>query len=584
MNTGKPGKRLIGPTGTMAISNLLNPSALHILFFVLILMLQAAFSSSGMTTYSLENGGATVSVRSFGVGFPFAVTNDGSAWSIKIKWGILIINLAACYVLSLLLSGLVRKITRLQRPARIYLFTALSICLVAFVVSIILSRLYWGYYFFRPPLLPETATIAKVKAVFPVATEEGPSGEKYFIIRKKISLQESISFAERDPYDGIDERILVSLDRKGLLPPDYSEVGQDLSGLYSIIQTSGLMEAPDEGYNFSDMLRGIVVDAQDGIGQRLVFVGVTGGQLSNDHYPYYECILKETANNRRLSFIRGRRFFYDVAGIEGCGWYIIWPYLFLAGVMIVLPILTIVIGMGRVMKKCKKRRREMIHLVIVALMAFGISCSVRGNAEKGGVETGSPVAAAAQSYLPEATTPEGLYREGGRLCRKGRNADALTTYRALIERFPEQNRAGCAAIYLAGLQLSGKNYQEAIETLTLAAEKYDQDRYGDGVEVGGYAYFLLAKAYCETGEYEKAAASLRNLVDKFPYASGHRSGDALMSIRAKRWFYDTLTENGIDLSFLDNLIARQKEGEFPSPHGSAACSRWSYMRGRKRAG
>ncbi len=203
----------------------------------------------------------------------------------------------------------------------------------------------------------------------------------------------------------------------------------------------------------------------------------------------------------------------------------------------------------------------MIHLVIVALMAFGISCSVRGNAEKGGVETGSPVAAAAQSYLPEATTPEGLYREGGRLCRKGRNADALTTYRALIERFPEQNRAGCAAIYLAGLQLSGKNYQEAIETLTLAAEKYDQDRYGDGVEVGGYAYFLLAKAYCETGEYEKAAASLRNLVDKFPYASGHRSGDALMSIRAKRWFYDTLTENGIDLSFLDNLIARQKEPE-----------------------
>ncbi|MFH1039022.1 MAG: tetratricopeptide repeat protein [PVC group bacterium] len=32
-----------------------------------------------------------------------------------------------------------------------------------------------------------------------------------------------------------------------------------------------------------------------------------------------------------------------------------------------------------------------------------------------------------------------------------------------------------------------------------------------------------------------------------------------MSIRAKRWFYDQLTEKGIDLSFLDALITRQKD-------------------------
>jgi len=165
------------------------------------------------------------------------------------------------------------------------------------------------------------------------------------------------------------------------------------------------------------------------------------------------------------------------------------------------------------------------------------------------------------AYAPEAATPEGLYREGRNLWQQGKTEAALTTWRLLIEKFPEHRRAGCSAVYMGQMQLSNKDYEGALESLSLAAEKFGHHKYGNGVEVGGYALFFLASAYCETEDYGKATESLRDLVSKYPYASGHRMGDALLSLRAKQWFYHRLTQQGMDLSFLDKLIVEQKTPE-----------------------
>jgi TolA-binding protein len=166
---------------------------------------------------------------------------------------------------------------------------------------------------------------------------------------------------------------------------------------------------------------------------------------------------------------------------------------------------------------------------------------------------------AQQTYTPPTISAEGLYREGSRLQKEGKSQDALTAWRALIDRFPDSNRAGCAAIYMGQQQRENKDYSGALASFSLAAEKYGHQKYGDGAEVGGYAYFFMTSVYCDTEQYEKAAESLKLLVEKYPYASGHRSGDALMSLRAKNWFYDKLVAKGVDLGFLDELIARQKD-------------------------
>ncbi len=171
---------------------------------------------------------------------------------------------------------------------------------------------------------------------------------------------------------------------------------------------------------------------------------------------------------------------------------------------------------------------------------------------------GALTSVAQDAYKPQAATAEGLYREGSRLKKEGKPEAALTAWRTLTEKFPKHSRAGCAAVYMGQTQLGMKDVKGAIESFTLAADRFGGHRYGNGVEVGGYAYFYLTSTYCETKDYDKAVAALKALVDKYPYASGHRMGDALMSLRAKRWFHDKLTEQGKNLGFLDELIAQQK--------------------------
>jgi len=183
----------------------------------------------------------------------------------------------------------------------------------------------------------------------------------------------------------------------------------------------------------------------------------------------------------------------------------------------------------------------------------------QGEEEKPAPSPAVPAKGKEEGYVPSATTPEGLYREGSRLRSQGRADEALKAWRTLTEKFPESNRAGCAAVYMGQLQLSMKDHKGAEKSFKLAAEKFGDHRYANGVEVGGYAYFYLTHVYCETEQYKKAGESLKALVEKYPYARGHRMGDALMSLRAKRWFYDKLKAKKIDLKFLDNLIAEQKD-------------------------
>jgi TolA-binding protein len=193
-----------------------------------------------------------------------------------------------------------------------------------------------------------------------------------------------------------------------------------------------------------------------------------------------------------------------------------------------------------------KKKGEIMNskVMVIAIAALGLFSACRE---------------AQQAYIPPTISAAGLYREGSRLQKEGRPKDALSAWRALIDRFPNSNRAGCAAIYMGQQQLADKDYSGAEKSFLLAAEKFGHHKYGNGVEVGGYAYFYLTSVYCDTEQYDKAVESLKALVEKYPYASGHRKGDALMSLRAKKWFYDKLVAQGANLGFLDELIAQQKD-------------------------
>jgi hypothetical protein len=326
---------------------------------VLLIILQAGFFFCfGTVTLTMASDGSEASPETsrfaFGAGSPVVINTEGPKWSLDVRWSVLLLNLAACYVLSLILAGAAARVTELRRPALVYLAATAAVCLIAFLGSIIISRSYWGYYFRRPPLLPEANGIREVKAVIPVKTKKHDSGECFMTVDNDFSLVERMSYAEDDPYGCLEERILLDLKRKNLLPRGCSLDLGDLSGMYQLIASSGVLATSEKGYSSSDNLWGVVVDGLDGAGGRLLFVGLMGAEVSNDHHPYYELIFRESAGKNGWTFLRGQRFFYDVAGIEGLEWYAIWPMLSLLGIVVGLPTLAIILGTRGIIRK---RRR-----------------------------------------------------------------------------------------------------------------------------------------------------------------------------------------------------------------------------------
>jgi hypothetical protein len=98
-----------------------------------------------------------------------------------------------------------------------------------------------------------------------------------------------------------------------------------LQSLYKVVDETGRIEEGEPGYWGAKNLRGLVVEALGRDGSRLVFVGVWGGEVSNDHHPYYEFLFTTDSPDGQLKLLSTQRFYYDVAGIEG----IEWPVFFL---------------------------------------------------------------------------------------------------------------------------------------------------------------------------------------------------------------------------------------------------------------
>jgi TolA-binding protein len=109
---------------------------------------------------------------------------------------------------------------------------------------------------------------------------------------------------------------------------------------------------------------------------------------------------------------------------------------------------------------------------------------------------------------------EQLYQKANRDLR---SPDAVATLEQMIEKFPQCNRTGCAVMYL-GQMSKGADRQKY---LTLAAEKFADCRYGDGVQIGAYALWYLA--HDALGERPDEAKNLfRRMVEKYPDAIDHK--------------------------------------------------------------
>ena len=316
----------------------IKPSPLAWLFLALLILAQFSFSTR---TLFNEPGQST---SQYGIGNPVEISyRDGSRQDIHIGWTALVTNLTICYLLSATAAALMKKVTGLHRPFPIYGGTVFGVACLAFLISIVFSKVYWGYFIRRPAVLAELKDVTEVVSIIPVATEQTPAGEYRFVVNADLSIADQIAYARADPYYNLDERILVYLEEKRLLPEKIA-TSLDDTDFYDLVSGTGLLAEPQDGYTSAGLLRGVIVDARTRSGSQLVFLSATGQQVSNDHYPCYEMVFERHPQSGQLTFLRGQRFFFDVAGIEGLEWFGIWFIISLPGVMLALPIVTLMAG------------------------------------------------------------------------------------------------------------------------------------------------------------------------------------------------------------------------------------------------
>ncbi len=324
-----------------AILRTLKPTPLSIIFILLALLSQGVFFSSHTATSSFNSTVPEQSAGTFGLGSPITVIAGDGTTSYSIKWVVLALNLATTYVIGGLVAAGLTNATQLRRPAVAYSLVLAAALALVFVVSIMISRRLWGYFMVRPDLLSEVGEIAPVKAVVPLKTASDASGKRTIVPDRDFSLADSMATGKEDSYYCLSARILIELERRNLLPAAPATTLDGLPEFYSLIQTSSTLAKSSEGYDSSAELKGILIDAADKSGGRLVFLGLTGGQLSNDHYPYYEMLFRGRKDARELSFVHDQRFFYDVAGMEGFEWNSILLFLSVPGIVAAFVIFTI---------------------------------------------------------------------------------------------------------------------------------------------------------------------------------------------------------------------------------------------------
>jgi hypothetical protein len=109
--------------------------------------------------------------------------------------------------------------------------------------------------------------------------------------------------------------------------------------------------------------------------------------------------------------------------------------------------------------------------------------------------------------------------------KKWDESEGRTSLKRLLAKYPRANRAGCAVLYLG--EMSRGDKQE--KYLQQAIDGFSDCVYGDGVQVGAFARFLLIEICLKGNNTEKAKAAklIEELKEKYPDSIDH-SGQLLV--------------------------------------------------------
>ena len=82
------------------------------------------------------------------------------------------------------------------------------------------------------------------------------------------------------------------------------------------LESRGVLRPGQPGYTHAKELWGHVAIGRDARGSELIVASLWGGEVSNDHHPYYE-VAFESPPRGALQILAMRQYWFDFAGLEG---------------------------------------------------------------------------------------------------------------------------------------------------------------------------------------------------------------------------------------------------------------------------
>jgi hypothetical protein len=172
------------------------------------------------------------------------------------------------------------------------------------------SRLYWGYWIVPPSPNASVSSIASVERF-----------TTFWCCTPNSSGRQALQEAAQDEFSGAGDSLasnlpaaLVQLD----LQPRSEEAvpAAILTKIEEALESRGVLRGGQPGYARAKELWGHVAIGRDAHGSELIVAALWGGEVSNDHYPFYEGVF-ESLPTGALHVRDVRQYWFDFAGLEG---------------------------------------------------------------------------------------------------------------------------------------------------------------------------------------------------------------------------------------------------------------------------
>ncbi|MEM6502213.1 MAG: hypothetical protein AAF685_10285 [Cyanobacteria bacterium P01_C01_bin.89] len=195
---------------------------------------------------------------------------------------------------------------------------------------------YWGYFLVRPGLVDEIEDFAVVEKWGTLDRDTAEIEINWSNLdRPQLDITTTATTAWEDVVKDANQfcpeisnwfstpsclynEATLYFDRQALVTPRTPQLNAtELTQHYQALAKTDLIEVPQTSYLPYDFAVGLIVLGRDRQNQPIVFMGIQGGQVENDHYPYYELIFREIEGSPGEWTIAAQRTFYiDIAGYE----------------------------------------------------------------------------------------------------------------------------------------------------------------------------------------------------------------------------------------------------------------------------